>query len=1151
MIPKYIFFSVIAGISVFFSTACSLSGLEPFSGKHSELPLISMQFSQLASGTDRTVSRAIVQGDGFLYIRTQGGPTGDRGPFYGPYSVKAHTDFTTNDIPEGSFSSVMIIYSAEALDGAKVFAYNGSNYPFSSLMALPDADFNSFAGTSSATSTALGEYFDGKVSFGEQKNVTLEAGKTTSISLTLIPITATGSTIDLSKTPGKLFSSTTPTKNFYRLEGLSVPTTKVLKSFECSLIGVTGTTNKLDKVDFYDRNGKLLISKETGTDIASGMIVTLDPAAVSAALDATGYLELFMYFEYSGSMQATFSYSITDATPVTTGGNYTFAITGASAQTGKHVDFVLHTTDGTKINPSTTGVGYMGYGSFVIAADGTGSGTLINYNDNVSPVTMITGDYILTAFIDANGNSAPNGLADAGDYVYILGLGSVLHLDFATPKTTTVNFSSFTNWTAGWDSYSTESVTIMNPGTFAGKNAYLRFSDTTSTDIEYLTVPVGSATTTVSCQLRNGTWMLDGFIDMDGSGVSFMPNPGDYCISSRVITVNAVNAGLPTVLMGVEFSILIPPTTPPVTTGGNYTFAITGAGSQAGKQVDFLLYPIDDTKITSTSTGVGYWGYGSFKIAADGTGTGTLLGFDDNPVTMITGDYILMAFIDANGTASAGSILGSSADLGDFVYIQGIDSVMHLDFATPKTATVNFSNFTNWSAGWNTYSTVTMNISAPGTFAGKNAYLRFSDTASSDVQYFTVLVGSATTTVDCPLPNGSWKLDGFIDMDGSGASLMPNPGDYCISQRAITVSADMSVNLTGADFNNLIPPTTTPVDIGIILPDNTAGTRWPSDLSGMISAIGTSATCECMYSNGKAATELTETQALIAKGIKVLIIFPWDTTNCIAAAAAKAAGVQVIAYDRLIMGSANVDYYITFDALGVGAAQAQFLVDQAVAAGGSGYPLFLYSGFYDDSNAHMFFMGAWSVLQPKILDGTFIIKNSPAAASLVSSNTLTEANIMAIFNDSTNWIDTQWDSVTAANLATRDLAANSPGTGKVFILAPNDLTARAISDIFRGSVTNANLYITGQDAEKASVQYIIDGKQSMTVFKDFRILGQEAAYMALDIISGITPGMAFTLNNGVKNVPSLSLSCISVTRSQIQSDLIDSGFYTAADFTGL
>ena len=102
--------------------------------------------------------------------------------------------------------------------------------------------------------------------------------------------------------------------------------------------------------------------------------------------------------------------------------------------------------------------------------------------------------------------------------------------------------------------------------------------------------------------------------------------------------------------------------------------------------------------------------------------------------------------------------------------------------------------------------------------------------------------------------------------------------------------------------------------------------------------------------------------------------------------AAKAAGVKVISYDRLITNTKAVDYYVTFDSIAVGAQQAQYLVDHAT---GKGNPLYLYAGAATDNNAFLFFQGAWGVLQPKIADGTFVIKNSSQAVNLQANATLT------------------------------------------------------------------------------------------------------------------------------------------------------------------
>jgi hypothetical protein len=121
----------------------------------------------------------------------------------------------------------------------------------------------------------------------------------------------------------------------------------------------------------------------------------------------------------------------------------------------------------------------------------------------------------------------------------------------------------------------------------------------------------------------------------------------------------------------------------------------------------------------------------------------------------------------------------------------------------------------------------------------------------------------------------------------------------------------------------------------------------------------------------------------------------------------------------------------------------------------------------------------------------------------------------------------------------------------VFILAPNDGTARAIADAFATDTDVSNYVVTGQDAEKASVQYIIDGRQSMTVFKDVRTLVNDAINAAIALLQDQEPEARGAYNNGVIDVPAIQSPVVTVDRNNVISALINSGYYTAADFTGL
>jgi len=334
--------------------------------------------------------------------------------------------------------------------------------------------------------------------------------------------------------------------------------------------------------------------------------------------------------------------------------------------------------------------------------------------------------------------------------------------------------------------------------------------------------------------------------------------------------------------------------------------------------------------------------------------------------------------------------------------------------------------------------------------------------------------------------------------------------------------------------------------VGIVLPTKEEP-RWIQDETRFKEALEAAGyDVEILFSQGDSAKEKANVEDLITKGIQVLIICPQDGTAAAAAAeAARDAGVKVISYDRLIRETDAVDYYVTFDSIAVGAAQAQYLVDKA---SGSGNPLYLYAGAASDNNAFLFFEGAWNVLQPKIADGTFVIKNSSEAVALQDKAVLTRDEMGQIIGQ----VTTNWDFNTAKNLAESNLTATTAeDKGVVSILAPNDGTARAIADAFAADADVTSFVVTGQDAEIASVQYIIDGKQSMTVLKDVRTLVADAIAAAVAYLEGSTPSQTNTYNNGVIDVPAKPSVVISVDIDNVVAAIIDSGYWPASDFTGL
>lgn len=337
------------------------------------------------------------------------------------------------------------------------------------------------------------------------------------------------------------------------------------------------------------------------------------------------------------------------------------------------------------------------------------------------------------------------------------------------------------------------------------------------------------------------------------------------------------------------------------------------------------------------------------------------------------------------------------------------------------------------------------------------------------------------------------------------------------------------------------------VQVGIVLPTKDEP-RWLQDQKQFEQILGDAGfTNQVLFSQGSSATEKTNVETLISKGIKVLIICAQDGAAASAAVEeARDAGVKVIAYDRLITGTDAVDYYVTFDSLAVGKAQGQYLIDNAPS--GSNIPLYLYAGAATDNNAFIFFEGAWSVLQPKIADGTFKIANSSEAEALKDKAELSRDEIGKIIGQ----ITTDWDFNVAKSKAEAHLtAAGKDVKGDVLVLAPNDGTSRSIADVFATDKDITSYVITGQDSEKASVQYIIDGKQSMTVFKDTRTLAADSVAMAVDILDGKEPATDSTYNNEKIDVPAKQTAIVVVTKDNVKEALVDSGYYEASDFTGL
>ena len=337
------------------------------------------------------------------------------------------------------------------------------------------------------------------------------------------------------------------------------------------------------------------------------------------------------------------------------------------------------------------------------------------------------------------------------------------------------------------------------------------------------------------------------------------------------------------------------------------------------------------------------------------------------------------------------------------------------------------------------------------------------------------------------------------------------------------------------------------LDIGIVLPTKDED-RWLADeatFKQMIEEKGIKA--EIMYSQADPAIEKSNVEALIEKGIKVLMICPFDGAAAASTVEmAKAEGVQVISYDRLITGTDAVDYYVAFESLKIGEAMGQYLVDQAAAYGGSGLNLYLYSGALTDNNSFTYFQGNWNALQPKIADGTFIVRNSEVAEKYKDIKDLSYDQLYEIMQS----VDTEWTPSVAKSLAEANLT-NAAAEEKAlsFITAPDDNTARAVADAFMADADVKEFRICGADGVEGSVQYLIDGKQDMTVYCNPAMIAVSAMELAEKLIAGEKVEAAETINNEAIDIPVIRCDVQPVTRDNLVEVWLDAGVYDAANYT--
>ena len=323
--------------------------------------------------------------------------------------------------------------------------------------------------------------------------------------------------------------------------------------------------------------------------------------------------------------------------------------------------------------------------------------------------------------------------------------------------------------------------------------------------------------------------------------------------------------------------------------------------------------------------------------------------------------------------------------------------------------------------------------------------------------------------------------------------------------------------------------------VGIAMPTQ-GSERWLTDGKSIVEDLHAKKyKTKLVYGEDDPDTQVSQIEDLIKQGVDALIIAAIDnkSLNDVLQQAA-AANIPVISYDRLILGTKNVDYYVSFDNEQVGRLQASYIIDKLGLEDGKGpFNIEVFAGSPDDNNTKYFFDGAMHLLQPYLDSKQLVVQSGQTALKQVTT--------------------LRWDGPTAQKRMNGILTESYSGKKVDAVLSPYDGISIGVLSALKshgyGSAGKPLPIITGQDAELASVKSIIAGEQSQTVYKDLRDLADVAADMVDAIFNNRTPRLnnRRSYNNGTKAVPAYLLQPTSVDKSNYEYVLVAGGYYTAAE----
>ena len=323
--------------------------------------------------------------------------------------------------------------------------------------------------------------------------------------------------------------------------------------------------------------------------------------------------------------------------------------------------------------------------------------------------------------------------------------------------------------------------------------------------------------------------------------------------------------------------------------------------------------------------------------------------------------------------------------------------------------------------------------------------------------------------------------------------------------------------------------------VGVCMPTQSSE-RWINDGANMkkqLEALGYKV--EMQYAEDDVQAQVSQVENMVAKQVDCLVVAAVDSSALVnALALAKDNDIPVIAYDRLLMDTDAVSYYATFDNKGVGTAIAQYIEEtkelSTAKAEGRSYTIEFFMGSPDDNNALFLYNGVMEILQPYLDNGVLICKSGRTSFQ--------ETCIL------------RWSQETAQQNCENYLSGFYANDHLDIACSAFDGFAYGIRSALEGAgYTKGENWtlITGQDAELMAVKNIISGYQTMSIYKDTRLLAEKCVKMVQAVLEGSEPEINYTTqyDNHKLIVPSYLCTPVAVDKSNYQTVIVDGGYYTA------